>query len=496
MRKICLFLVVLCCLSLLVNCYRDNGNYNYVGLPVFEVDTTGIELAYVISAPDTLRIPANLLYDGDKSNLSYTWSMYKLGGVAQTSVEVDTLAHTENLEVEIVEDPGSYTIEFCALDNSTGLRASFRYNLRVQGSVGSGLFVLYDKANGEVDADMVKSQIFAYSGDSIGTIDKNMYSRSNPDYPLIGEGVACGYTSMYGNYYFYIFTDSDGMRLSSDNMEITESWDDMFFSAPSVRRPQSYYTKSVMEYLINDGELYVNMLRSNVMPQFAVPKAGVEDGEISHAVAVYSSSTLAYDQKNMCFYFGTMWDGTLQKIANNGGAFDFSNIGKKMLYMDFGYNNSWTVYAVMRDEPDAGGRYIYVIDTYGQAQSTGYQALQIMDISFCPDIDMASFYAFGTLGEVAFYSVGGKVYQIDYNFSNNVLLSSDAVLDFQGEITAMKVMSNSTLLVVSVFDEQTYTSTIHVYDCDITSGALTSPEDVVSEFTIDGKVKDFVIKSY
>ena len=46
-------------LGVLSSCYEDKGNYEYVELPEFRVDTVGVPLSYVIESAEVVNIPTN-----------------------------------------------------------------------------------------------------------------------------------------------------------------------------------------------------------------------------------------------------------------------------------------------------------------------------------------------------------------------------------------------------------------------------------------------------
>ena len=71
MKKILLFVFSALALFNLSSCFEDEGNYDYVDLPRFVVDTTGVNMSITVTQSEQLSVPARLVYDGNKSDLDY-----------------------------------------------------------------------------------------------------------------------------------------------------------------------------------------------------------------------------------------------------------------------------------------------------------------------------------------------------------------------------------------------------------------------------------------
>ena len=77
MKKAFLFIFSAIALLNLVSCYEDEGNYDYVDLQRFIVDTTGVNMSITVTQFDQLSVPSRLVYDGNKGDLDYYWVAYK-----------------------------------------------------------------------------------------------------------------------------------------------------------------------------------------------------------------------------------------------------------------------------------------------------------------------------------------------------------------------------------------------------------------------------------
>lgn len=105
--------VLLTMLIMPAACMEDEGNYDYVDLPEFRVDTVGVSQRLSVQQFSTLQMSSHLVYAGNKGDLNYRWSIYNSGG-GQSDNIATILAITEDLNVEVTAKPGTYILEFMA----------------------------------------------------------------------------------------------------------------------------------------------------------------------------------------------------------------------------------------------------------------------------------------------------------------------------------------------------------------------------------------------
>lgn len=494
-------LVMLFTLGLAASCAEDEGNYSYTELKEFKVDTTGVQKSFTISQFDNIQIPSHLKYEGDKSGLKYVWSIYK-SGTGQNDTKTDTLATSEDLNAQIRVAPGSYYIEFCALEPATGLRAMMQYPVTVESSVGTGLIMMYEKADGTADLGILKTPLFA-SGIANPTMSLDIFSRANPDYNMPGKPqmfhVAKGY-------YIIFATDKDAVRVSGDNLSITDTFEKMFYTTPDVYNIEGSCFMNGIDVLVNNGKIHVcDCGWADGNYYFTAERHG-DYTAASDAIFAYGACIFAYDQKNMRFIGGGEWSAAMDayEYKNAASAFDFSNIGKKQLYMDYaygkvsasnGYNDKYIAYSVMMNPEDDSSRYIYVSDIC-QSSYSKYLGQGIIDITACEDITKAEKYAFGGRGPVAFYSTKNAIYQINYDISSFTSTGSTKVFSTDEEITCMKlfkedglgleVSANSKYLLVATYNAATKQGTLHIYSCDLASGKLSAQP--LESHKVNGKI--------
>ena len=320
--------ITICLLLGMSACFEDEGNYEYHGLPTFYVDTVGVQTALTITQFDALSMESHLVYEGNKSDLEFTWSMYA-GSSHGSDVFADTLAKTENLSATIEASPGNYTIEFCAMEKATGVRTTMCYAVTVESATGTGLLVYYQK-DGTADCDLIKTPLFNGTLTE-STVTRQIYSQANPDYPLTGELVGCGFLNSGNTSWVTLMTETDAVQLSYEDMSIMREFDEMFWSAPETCKPQGYYFANSLEVLVNDGKVYTDIISWAEKPLFASAKILMNDDyqSASCAYAGYGQTLIVYDELKGRFLYSNVFSSELLEIDYDPAksAYDMTAIG-------------------------------------------------------------------------------------------------------------------------------------------------------------------------
>lgn len=508
MKRILYILLLTACIACLNACYKDHGNYDYVTLPGFSVDSAGLQREYLVKQYDTLKLPSRLVFEGDKSKLKFSWSAYLytpgLGGNP-----ADTLARTENLAAPIGLLPEKYWLEFSATNTENGRRTTFRYIINVQG-VGSGMMVLYEKDN-TIDCDLVKTKLLEGLLPQDEVV-RQLYSIANPNHPLTGKAVSIGMFKTSTVQYISIFSDNDGVMLSPADMTISKPFNGMFSAAPDVKKPEGYSApialittdvenSSGFELLVNGGQAYSNMVLFAFGKESAYSLLFASDG--NYEAAPFPRYGLAriviYDQLKMRFLGSSPLATTLTPITSTGTAFNFQNIGKKMVYMDYGYGGTYMNYAFFKNPVDDGKRYLYVVDLGASAAKYAW------DVSAYENIANATIFASGTRGQLLYYAAGNNIYQVKFDYSAGKELGAVKAwpnIPAGEEITCMKLCmhpgrnvsenAKDKYLFVGTWNQSTGKGKLYVLQVNVTSGEIQQqPAAVYDGF---GKIKDVAFK--
>lgn len=509
MRKKIQHLFVLIFITILMMaCFDDTGNYDYSELPDFFVDTTGIKSNHIAPLYSILNIKSGLVYNGDKGDLSYIWRAYYKDYFGTYGNPAITLAETEDLSAPVVLTPGSYWLEFCAMDKQTGRTATFRHSLIVE-STGAGLLVLYQK-DGIVDCDLIKTKLLFGDLDE-DVVYRQMYTQSNPDYLLLGNPVSIGMYTFLNTQFISIYTDRDGIQISPYDMSLTKKFGDLFAFSPQVVKPEgynvpcgltSYESSDGVEILINDGVCYFNaVMLSSIMGKEAIFAEMTGDYVAAPYPMFIPGASIIYDQKNMRFMTAGIFSTNYVPISSSSTAlFSFSDIQRKLVYLASAFGGSNYVNAIFKNPENDGKRYLYVMNF------NPVEALFLWDISNYERIDEAELFTFGKRGPLAFYAVENKVFQISYDMNKGEV--KEAAIDAWpyipvGEnITCIKLcphpgrnVSESALdryLIVATYNEVSKEGKVYFLRVDIASGVCErEPAAIFSQF---GKIKDVAFK--
>lgn len=496
------------------SCLKDEGNYDYVELADFYVDTVGIQHTFTTKQFALFELTPKLVFEGDKSSLEYKWELYKsenvsIGGSSygtgfshnytRDDYPDYTLANTEILSTAISALPGSYYLVFTATDPQTGVKAMMDYRLQVEGVIGTGLAVLYEGTSG-IDIDVVASPVFNGSLTEV-SYARHTYSTANASRPFAGtprDLVVAVYPS-YSYYYIYLTSTEDAVRLSSIDMSVVEEFDEMFAGkAPANKDLSHIIINGSSHFFVNDGMAYKCNYSSALMTPLAMGNAEYK------AVAgnfTYAVNSVWYDGLNKRFLHSSMWSAEIAPIVNASGAFDFGNVGKDLIHWSKGYyqGNEYANYCFFKNPIEDEKRYLYVF-LADQSSGNSFTAKCAMDISACPEIAMAQSFATGERGPVVFYATEEQVYRMTYNIDEGTSSAESVWLPAAGEsITRIELFKNAGInlensaldkyLLVSTFQEATGKGKIYIIPSDISSGVLESEPAAVYEF--DGRISDF-----
>jgi hypothetical protein len=481
-------------------CHEDKGNYDYHELVDFYVEQQDIPLDVTIAQFHTLNLPSRLVYDGDKNDLEYTWV------AIMTMSKKDTLATTENLSAPVPLTPGVYTLAFTATERESKRSTVQLYNLTVEGSIGTGLLVLHEK-NGIVDCDLIKTRslVGSLQGD---TVLRTLYSLVNPDYPLAGKPIQVAVTTLRSN--IYLWTDSDGVRISTEDMRLTHRFEDLFFYAPETAKPQGYsnVASGFLEVLINDGKYhfisaYDVLLGREKDALFVSAPGDYYAAPYAAQTAIIISSPAFYDQAAMRFCTYASEVLPLSSSTLPGNAFDFGNVGKKMVYMETGFGSGRNL-AIFKNPVEDGNRYLYVMNLSRAAAS--FVADAAYDISAWPGIANAGLFTFSTRGPVGFYATGNHVYRYTYDTSDfTVQPTAEEAWPYvptNETITALQLVKHagisvpeSTLdkyLLIATYNEGSGEGKVYMIEIDVVNGACTTTPTAI--YTGFGKVAGMAFK--
>ena len=440
MKKILLFVFSVFALLNLSSCFEDEGNYDYVDLPRFLVDTTGVNMSMTITQFESLSVPSRLVYDGNKSDLDYYWVVY--GSDSYGDNKSDTIANTENFSQQITMSPGRYLLEFLAVVKETGRRTSMQYNLTVESAVGSGLLVFYKKGN-ECDVDIVKTKTLIGSL-AEEKIVRNIYTRVEGNDKLTGTPFAIDHQSSLG--FIEMYTDTEAAWVSPDDMGKIADFNTMFWDTPATCKPQGFFKNGSSILFVNDGEVFY--LNGNGFyndnPVILFPGGVATPGETYYAAPSvmfsYNVVPYLYDMENGRFLVGGSWSSILQPVDDA----KLKNLDMDLHFMTRGYSPSrWYAYAVMK-EKKADDWHVYAMITQGNP--AGCQLMADFNMNSAPEFNASKYYDFSTVSPLFYYTSATNLYVCPFNLDTATPAVPSApswTCPAGEEITYLKLFSDS-----------------------------------------------------
>jgi hypothetical protein len=486
--------VILFAVFLCASCYKDKGNYTYRKLPDFYVDTAGKQNSFTIFQFSELSIAPSVVFEGDSKKLRYMWRL--TGGGA-----TDTLPPAKDLRLEMKRVPGNYSLEFRAIDTTTGIMALMSYPVTVQSTYPYGWMILHERG-GQTDVDFLRTK--ELSGNLLrDTVYREVFFAKNgrrlPGTPISIYQPGTNGLGTQKNDRINLFTSNGGARLTNADFGVIQDYGQMFNEAPPVIKPEGVYSAWGNEIIVNDkGIHYATNGITNFSIRVQEPK---KNYEAAPWITRPNGANIAtfYDQLNMRFLILPQFTNeavTYSSPSSPLSLFDLNNIGKKMLFIDHGFgtaNSEPQRYAIFRD-PAGAGRFLYVINF--QAATTNPSIAKI-DISAATGITAATQFGVSNLGPFVLYTSGRNIYRITFDIAGNSMISNDVAFDkipASEEITCMKICKvtgsnqpsgvnmNSRLVFVATWNATAGTGKIYQLNINEVSGII----DQVNYKVFDG----------
>ncbi len=522
--KYILFSVII--LLTLHGCYKDLGNYNYNTLPEsIKIDPASYNTSYTIIIGDSLIIEPIIYYEGNISDLSFSWQMWNTD-----SSKYVTFQEGEKLKLKcgnqqgtdpLIPVAGAYPIRLAVANKLLAIDSanpnvneiySSGISLNVTDITYRGLMVLHGNGE-ECNVGLIENNMFLPKAtDNVTpkvTSDFYSYFNSGAMIPGIGKRVIkYGQISTSGSYTYgtsnvYIFTDKTALRCDYIKMQNTPlDYSALFFNPSHASgNPQAFYQRGQAQgrTLIDNGRVFYGDFIGPLIIQgesndasnyYAAPFAA------HYGIARFSGGpsvgTVVYDTQRKSFLYSGYGSGTgyLYKFPSSsvpGVNLQPNNMRATLSYLELRgtgeSTDSPSIYdalAVMTDDV-TGERFLAdfnfsLVDL--SKVSVGRYSMENL-----PEADNIKYYSFGAALNLNYYATAKNIYQYFYLNSN----SANKIFSFPGseEITMMKIIkfeysANSTsyyqfsnkMLVVCTVDSQNR-GKLYAFKLDLITGALT-----------------------
>lgn len=451
--------LIICLLSLfglfLSSCYGDKGNYEYRELN----DVTIVfEDALTTLIRDSLKISPQLSapngYNPDK--YTYEWKVY----YTATTQDPEVIGTEADLKYYVSLLPGKYKLVFTVREKDSDIFYRKTSDLEVKTTTTLGWLVLCSE-EGRVRLDMISH----ITGDTYRDLLKGTELETWQEPRQL----------LYDSYMaepFYLVTGSGTTRLSDNEFQWQESYliENEFAGAQfdkavaymGTHYPgkliidedgRSYYCDNTMgdglfgssrknQYGYKKGlAIGFNRLETQNLPLFMlwdpVYREFVVCTDQFQTLGLDSSfdypmSTLSgygFPITNDALFAWPTYQDQMQLVCMENTLYDKNQSGRGATYAILSKGDARYLYGIIL------GNLVCLIDDV-EKYGVAYEKIYYVDLSSCTDITQASHFAFSSLKTYMYYSVGSKVYAVNFAASTP---ASELQLDLgDEEITLLK----------------------------------------------------------
>lgn len=477
MKKLLAYVQVLV-LPFLLSCSEDDGNYDYRAIN--DVTISGIEESYTaLNGTDKLEIsPVITTAFNDDSRLTYEWKVQR-DNTPYSSYRA-VLGTEKNLSWEVqVPYTGEWVLMLRVTDTETGVVTLASTKVNVTTRTGNGILVIGENLEGKSQVDFI-----SIAGDTL--VMKNVlnegtgFNNNGKPVNICKPGRLMSiFASLLAN--IWVMTDEDAWRVNLNDFSImagssfrdnTYVIDDSQITGdfhlvdfyPHLRKVSNGTSLSFDNIAISSNGLLfigstgfvdpINVLSDEKGISFAKPYVLSCDGYGSVSNFVF------YDETHERFLQGNMYSTYSTRLTDNeGDAFPWNNqaVGRTLQFAqnstntDEGstYGNS---FALMRDKT-TNEYYVYkfYVSPGAVTKINCYKPGKV-----ATDLDKASFHVFSSKRTALYYTVGSKLYGLDYNKGNEKVT---LIRDFGDEITMMRwddiIEPNSDFIYLATYNPTT-----------------------------------------
>lgn len=316
----------------LVSCY-DSGNYDYKEIDqVAGFEITGLEDKCTAIAMQALVLNPELKGITDETDYEYNWYVY---GVNKNN---ETIGTEKNLNCVIGLKNGDYTLVYKVKNKKNQVSAYHKMAMTVVSEFAQGWYITKDWEH-VTDIDMIRDDSTVYEnilktingkgleGDAIKTTYRSRFY----SHPQEDEN---GKVTIIKGAALFIMSTSDMGIYSGDNLQLFKGFDDIFFEAPAVRRPQAAKHTDEYSYIVNNGKVHDLFAITSRLGKFSYEKLG--DYSVGNQVFWGANAgPMFWDDKNSRFIATPRMETDIATLnydpAND--PFDVNHLGCDLIFM-------------------------------------------------------------------------------------------------------------------------------------------------------------------
>lgn len=421
MKKKLIYILLLIQCWFIASCYKDKGNYEYQDINEISFARFDTVNGYTSNFGATLHITPELIgtkvSPGQSPQYSYEWS---IAGQYQN----DRILSTEkDLNIEVNELPGAYTLKYRVTDKNTGVLFHIKTTLFVKTEVFEGYMVL-SEVNGKSRLDMITydnlTATFKPIYDVLQKMNSSLPEQGQP-YQVVCTKTRSPFNYSDTSYAIYLVTASGTNRIHPETFDSNPMYNIRYeivgdispdFKANAIVVDPGFFPAM---YLYAENNVHIWTSNAGFYGLPVNRYVGKELFKASPYIAGNGdwTSVTMFDMDKRSFAWlpsHTQTAAVEVPKASQPGDIDYPT-GKDLLYM--ARNASNYLYAITKD-PSGNNCYLTKfmsgsLPTYSRL-ITG------------TDIHKATHFAISNNPEYLFYSVGGKVYEYDLYLQTSKLM--------------------------------------------------------------------------
>lgn len=425
-------LIATICGMFLFACKKDGNTYKYI--EPNKVTIEGPEETLTVVQRDMIKIiPVISESKSGSGPYTYKWEIYKPEDLESWEISpinpantLTTLSTKKDLEVEALQAPGNYIIQYTVTDVKTNLRHSARYPITVNGKYYEGWMVMSNKA-GKAQLSFVRKDESVFA---------DVIKASNPDLVVNGNPLAVFAGIQTSLQEANVFTDQHMYRFSANDFSFIAKSPDLF-ETPVSPFVNPIYTVNLVnfdQYVITNGNVYAAVTPAVGEGKYSERFSGPADYSLfPYFMSGDFAWALFYDNNGQRFLHTGYLQRRLNTFATSADEVEFqmNNVGKTMVGGDKGGNNEY--FLVMKDNVDY---YMYtVLPDNPQPAGVTHK------MTAAPDIAAAKSFAASELNRHMYYAAGNKIYLYDilaksarlvYTFPGNISIKDLKMFKSQG----------------------------------------------------------------
>ena len=379
--------------------------------PVVTLKVTGLKDTFnVYTHQDFLKVTPTV---ENESSYDYYWTLFSTNFAAVNNLGIikpDTIGKTKDLNYEVLKDPGAYILVFNAKDKGTGVVRQVNMVVNITTLTLNGWYLVKDNG-GTTDMD------FIYNGGRINNWIANFNGGKSQDGNVVQAVFVPQFKTSLTTQNTYsamaVLSKNDVGIYRIDNGTMVMNFDNMFFSKPTVKKPQAVFQPISTQYLgfINDSKYYT-LTKGTLFANTPASSGSISYTNLSNFTADVALD-LGWDPVRRSMFGYTTYGFQELTVTTTNGVDKLKNVNGQMQWMA-GYTGGRSVAMVLFRNPQDTGYFYKLNGTYGPIGAGSGAVIMNADTlkpqhglmnatNICGNYDV----------DLIYYVTNGKVYMMD-----------------------------------------------------------------------------------